>query len=416
MDKLSDVVARMRSLARRRVCPGMAVLLNGTSAAATASSLARMAGLRLYRVDLNAVSRKYIGETEKNLDALFEDAESRDAILFLDEADALFGKRSDVSDSHDRYAERVALLTKRIGGFNGVVIVAGSDSLVSAPELSNAFVMDVQLPDLNGLTDVDIVADNIRALGALYFAHMLEETRIFAVVDRLAALFAAGMLPIRGGALAESLVAKWSQQQAQLSAEDRRNLYSRAFGAAGGDAGVTPNRDFPEIWLRFISAVTDSLQHPPRERVARDLAVNMSEHGYGMALFVACQFRAQMKNAISVLSDSEVTGAFDARDMWGVIDHVSTNYLDGATNSHRYAEMAQAGANIIGWLARHVDALNHCQWPGDDVDLGAICKQWLAARGPVSDVGGWAHRIGSANSRPLAPSQLLTTLAIVSSS
>jgi SpoVK/Ycf46/Vps4 family AAA+-type ATPase len=411
MDKLSDVVARMRSLARQRVCPGMAVLIGGTSADAMASSLARMAGLRLYRVDLNAVSRKYIGETEKNLDALFEDAESRDAILFLDEADALFGKRSDVSDSHDRYAERVALLTKRIGGFNGVVIVAGSDSLVSAPELSNAFVMDVQLPDLNGLNDVDIVADNIRALGALYFAHMLEETRIFAVVDRLAALFAAGMLPIRGGALAESLVAKWSQQQAQLSAEDRRNLYSRAFGAAGGDAGVTPNRDFPEIWLRFISAVTDSLQHPPRERVARDLAVNMSEHGYGMALFVACQFRAQMKNAISVLSDSEVTGAFDARDMWGVIDHVSTNYLDGATNSHRYAEMAQAGANIIGWLARHVDALNHCQWPGDDVDPGAICKQWLAARGPVSDVGGWTHRVGSADSGPLAPAQLLATLA-----
>ena len=118
-----------------------------------------------------------------------------------------------------------------------------------------------------------------------------------------------------------------------------------------------------------------------------------------------------MKNAISVLSDPEVTAAFDARDMWGVIDHVSTNYLDGATNTHRYGEMAQAGANIIGWLARHADALNHWQWPGDDVELGAICKQWLAARGPVSDVGGWTHRVGSADSGPLAPAQLLATLA-----
>ena len=60
--------------------------------------------LDLYRIDLSQVVSKYIGETEKNLDRIFQAAESANAILFFDEADALFGKRSEVKDAHDRYA------------------------------------------------------------------------------------------------------------------------------------------------------------------------------------------------------------------------------------------------------------------------------------------------------------------------
>ena len=77
--------------------------------------LARDLGLDLFRIDLATVVSKYIGETEKNLDRIFGAAEGSNAILFFDEADALFGKRSEVRDAHDRYANiEVAYLLQRM--------------------------------------------------------------------------------------------------------------------------------------------------------------------------------------------------------------------------------------------------------------------------------------------------------------
>src|SRR3546814_7644634 len=82
-------------------------------------------GLSLYRIDLSAVVSKYIGETEKNLRKLFDAAEGGGAILFFDEADALFGKRSEVKDSHDRYANiEVNYLLQRLESFRGLAILA----------------------------------------------------------------------------------------------------------------------------------------------------------------------------------------------------------------------------------------------------------------------------------------------------
>ena len=81
----------------------------------------------LYRIDLSAVVSKYIGETEKNLRRLFDAAEDGGAILFFDEADALFGKRTEVEDSHDRYANaEVAHLLERIESHDGLVILASN--------------------------------------------------------------------------------------------------------------------------------------------------------------------------------------------------------------------------------------------------------------------------------------------------
>ena len=77
---------------------------SGTGKTMAAEVIANELGLDLYRIDLSAVVSKYIGETEKNLRRLFDAAEDGGAILFFDEADALFGKRSEVKDSHDRYA------------------------------------------------------------------------------------------------------------------------------------------------------------------------------------------------------------------------------------------------------------------------------------------------------------------------
>lgn len=98
---------------------------SGTGKTMAAQVLARDLGLELFRIDLATVISKYIGETEKNLDRIFGAAEGSNAILFFDEADALFGKRSEVSDSHDRYANiEVAYLLQKMEGYSGAVILA----------------------------------------------------------------------------------------------------------------------------------------------------------------------------------------------------------------------------------------------------------------------------------------------------
>ena len=109
---------------------GLKVLFSGASGTGktmTASVLARDLGLDLYKIDLSGIVSKYIGETEKNLDEIFRAAQSSNAILFFDEADALFGKRSEVKDAHDRYANiEVAYLLQKMEEFDGVVILASN--------------------------------------------------------------------------------------------------------------------------------------------------------------------------------------------------------------------------------------------------------------------------------------------------
>ncbi|MBT2382269.1 ATP-binding protein [Streptomyces sp. ISL-11] len=98
---------------------------SGTGKTMAAEVLAGHLGLDLYRVDLSAAVSKYIGETEKNLRRLFDAAEPGGAILFFDEADALFGKRSEVKDSHDRYANiEVSYLLQQMESYRGLAILA----------------------------------------------------------------------------------------------------------------------------------------------------------------------------------------------------------------------------------------------------------------------------------------------------
>ena len=98
---------------------------SGTGKTMAASIIARDLGLEMYRVDLSAVVSKYVGETEKNLSRIFDEAWRSNAIIFFDEADALFGKRSEVRDSHDRYANiEVNYLLQRIDSYDGIAILA----------------------------------------------------------------------------------------------------------------------------------------------------------------------------------------------------------------------------------------------------------------------------------------------------
>ena len=82
----------------------------------------------LYRVDLASIVNKYIGETEKNLKKVLDYADSKNLILFFDEADALFGKRTDVSDAHDKFANlEISWLLQRIEDYEGIVVLASNE-------------------------------------------------------------------------------------------------------------------------------------------------------------------------------------------------------------------------------------------------------------------------------------------------
>ncbi|MBN1641120.1 MAG: ATP-binding protein [Anaerolineae bacterium] len=115
---------------RRRSSRGLGITVlfsgeSGTGKTMAAEILANHLELNLYRIDLSAVVSKYIGETEKNLRRLFDAAEDGGALLFFDEADALFGKRSEVRDSHDRYANiEVSYLLQRLEEYRGLAILA----------------------------------------------------------------------------------------------------------------------------------------------------------------------------------------------------------------------------------------------------------------------------------------------------
>jgi|SRR5678816_202462 len=115
-----------RNLDRRQ--SGLAALFNGSSRAdgqAAAALLGRESGMEVYNIKLADIVSEYIGETEKNIDRVFAQAKGQQWILFFDEADALFGKRTEPKDSHDRYANtELNYLLQRIAEYNGLVIIA----------------------------------------------------------------------------------------------------------------------------------------------------------------------------------------------------------------------------------------------------------------------------------------------------
>ena len=129
---------------KKRIKPGYRALFHGppgTGKTLTATLLGKHTGKDVFRIDLSRTVSKFIGETEKNLSRLFDKAEHKDWILLFDEADALFGKRTEIRDAHDKYAnQEVSYLLQRIESYNGLVILASNQR----SHIDDAFVRRVQ--------------------------------------------------------------------------------------------------------------------------------------------------------------------------------------------------------------------------------------------------------------------------------
>ena len=120
---------------------------SGTGKTLSAEIIAKELGLDLYKIDISLVVSKYIGETEKNLSQVFQEAQKSNAILFFDEADALFGKRSEVKDAHDRYANiETNYLLQRVEEYEGIIILASNLSKNIDPAFVRRLHFSIEFP------------------------------------------------------------------------------------------------------------------------------------------------------------------------------------------------------------------------------------------------------------------------------
>jgi hypothetical protein len=213
----------------------------GTGKSLAAAAVASAAGTDLMVVDVSRLVSKWLGETEKNLAATFEAAERTQAVLLLDEADALFGTRTEISDAHDRYANlETAYLLQRIERFDGLVVLTSNLRQNIDPAFTRRldFVIDFPLPDLAAR-----LALWQRCLPAAALGGMLDSTLD---IDGLARLY-----PIPGGWIRNAAVAA-------------------AFTAAASGEPITQESLAGAVRREYLKAATPFPGEPPRRRDDHD--------------------------------------------------------------------------------------------------------------------------------------------------
>jgi Bacterial Ig-like domain (group 2) len=281
----------------------------------------------------------------------------------------------------------------------------------------------INLPDLEkDVSNFEIVSENIFALQPAYFCSMLEELKVFQVVEKLVELFQNGVLPVVKGTAGNLLFAWWKNAALRVSEAERRAFYARSLGFPGGDAD-SPNREFRDLFMRFVSAVSSfvrqntvddllrskipaAISQQQVRKSARDLATNISSHGYGIAYPMATELQKEINEAMAILRNNEIQNAYGAKDVWQLVDQVAGLELGGARNSVKYRTMASAGATVFAWLAQKGKVLasnsyvpildiTQLQLPPSyssnattkpsDFDLVGACDQWLAVTGTQED-------------------------------
>jgi hypothetical protein len=286
--------------------------------------------------------------------------------------------------------------------------------------------INISLPDLDEDVQADISKDNVTAVSAIYFAAQLEELKLFAVADRVCEQFMQQQVPITRGLGGQSLYEFIKAAPDRLTEAERKGIYARTFGFAQGAVDEPiPNREFADLWIRFLSAVSvlnreelatgvrKSLTAQQVFKNARDLAVNLSLHGYGVAHFAAVELQELVTTVIKMLGYPEVLSAYGVNDIWQLVERVSGLYLGGAANGVRQRTLAQSGARIIQWLARkqpYLVAGSAGTLPFDEPELIAEVERWLAVTGTDDTSIDKFSEVVSVPSQPTIPSMSLSAL------
>jgi hypothetical protein len=261
--------------------------------------------------------------------------------------------------------------------------------------------MALPLPPLVARSAIE--PQHVLAVGAIYAAFELEQMKLFTVTDRVVELSQQGLLPISRTNASRALSRYWQDRPNRLTEHERRSVYAQALGKGGDEHSPLVNRDFNDLWIRFLSAVSArSRQRPvPGQRpavkvspaavrkAARDLAANLSLHGWGVGYFAASRLQQHITQATDILSSSDIRSALGARNMWHVVERVAANDLGGAVNTAKYRTMATSGLEIIRWLAGQGTAGRGSK-PRNGLPSRAVvqaCEEWLTASGGNGEDG-----------------------------
>ncbi len=267
-----------------------------------------------------------------------------------------------------------ALALKQVDQFTPQLSRKVSEALDTVQNIAGNGVtseIGIDLPDLDAVSNTEIVSDNVRLMGPVICAAMLDELKAFQVVDKLLENAQNGMLAIGKGNAGQILYKRWKESPNRMSEPERRDLYAMTMGQPGGNPAIQGNTDFNDLWLRFVSSVSQFVRNQDVDKLlraampsatgaqqmrkaARDLASNLSLHGFGMTYYAALELQGEIKQMIALLDDPEIKAAHGAKDMWGVIDVVATRDLHGARTSSRYRVLATCGAIITAWLANNI--------------------------------------------------------------
>ncbi|MEO9779043.1 MAG: hypothetical protein ABJH07_00115 [Sedimentitalea sp.] len=219
-------------------------------------------------------------------------------------------------------------------------------------------------PDLEAVERYNLVPDNIRLMGVMIVAAMFDEIRAFQCLDYCVEADQRGELVLGSGDAGRLLYNYWRDAPNRLSELERRTFCAQTIGVPGGEPGTKRNAECQPLILHLCSNVSKLInmhreaENPSyifQQRVrksARDLAANLSLHGYGMAYYAADELQKQLNFVIDVLSNPEIRANFGARDMWQVCDQINTLHLPGGPrNTLKYQTLATCGTIITAWLA-----------------------------------------------------------------
>lgn len=232
--------------------------------------------------------------------------------------------------------------------------------------------LDLELPDLDD-ADADVVADNVRAVGAIYFAATLEELELFAVVETIVSQFMSGALPIAHGVTADRIYQYFKDNAQRLNASERAALYAR----------TVRSDEFRRLWLEFLASASRDPGEPARA-AGRALAVCTSKLGAGASYFAAIELHALVREVLAILAAGDLHAAHGVRDTWQLVERVRAVHLGGGLDLVAGRARAQAGSQILAWLAAHAPALR----PGGSPPFSQIADavaRWLAAAADASE-------------------------------
>jgi hypothetical protein len=275
----------------------------------------------------------------------------------------------------------------------------------------------LDLPPLTGEdgADMEIVADNIKAVSMIYASYQLDVgMRMIDVVDRINEIFHNGQLPIGFDAAGKALDNyNWNAED-RLSSAARRTHYSRVLGSPGGDVSkeVQPNTNFDSLFIRFLSSLAE---YERQQRVAdlvantrpqnlaseyvrkagRDLAANLSLYGWAATQFAARRLRQHIEEALGILNQPSVQNAYGATNLYQVIERVCSAEFNMTPNIVKSRTMAEAGKQLIDLVAKYHYVWNRSNGspvfdepnaPGeisgsDKISFFTLTQQWLAVNG-----------------------------------